>query len=190
MRKLTQISIVVWIAFVSALVVLAQDAVPTEILERTIFIKAGTEAGTAFSVDYQGKVYLVTARHVVTGLPVSNATIQVWQSDQWKDYHTVKTIFPSSGDVDIAIFETEEKVAKPYEIKAGDDTSSATMGQQVWFLGYPWGIANRRLQQSWVFWRTHRVLGLHQARLQNPRSRAGLQRRRRESPDKRTARRQ
>jgi hypothetical protein len=38
---------------------LAQDAVPAEILARTIFIKVGTEAGTAFTIDYQGTLYLV-----------------------------------------------------------------------------------------------------------------------------------
>jgi hypothetical protein len=123
-------------------VAIAQDAVPTEILQRTIFIKAGNEEGTAFAVDYLGKMYLVTARHVVTGLPESNATIQVWKEGQWKDYHTVKTIFPASGDVDIAVFETEEKVSQPYQVTTGQPTGGVTMGQQVWFLGYPWGLGS------------------------------------------------
>ncbi len=122
---------------------LAQDAVPGEILSRTIFIKGPTEAGTAFSVDYKGKVYLITAKHVVDGLPVQNATIQIWQNEQWKDYHTVRTIFPSSDNVDIAVFETNEKVGTPYSIAASGDTGGPTMGQQVWFLGYPFGIASR-----------------------------------------------
>ena len=122
--------------------VLGQEAVPAEILQRTIFIKAGNEAGTAFGVDYQGKMYLVTARHVIAGLPAENATIQVWQDNQWKDYHTVKTIFPSSGDVDIAVFETDEKVTNPYSVVTASN-GQATMGQQVWFLGYPWGIASK-----------------------------------------------
>jgi S1-C subfamily serine protease len=144
MRTLTLISIAVWVVF-SSLSVLAQDAVPGEILERTLFIKAGNEAGTAFMVDYQGKAYLVTAKHVVAGLPENKATIQVWQQDQWKDYHAVKTLFPSSGDVDIAVFETAEKVPKPYVVAvvAVGSMSGPTMGQQVWFLGYPWGIGSR-----------------------------------------------
>ncbi|MGB8888513.1 MAG: serine protease [Candidatus Korobacteraceae bacterium] len=121
---------------------LGQDAVPTEILERTIFIKAGNEEGTAFTVDYQGKMYLLTARHVVAGLPTTNATIQVWQDEHWKEYKTVKTIFPASSDVDIAVFETSEKVPTPYEIKPQDTSGVVTMGQQVWFLGYPFGIAS------------------------------------------------
>ena len=119
-----------------------QDAVPTEIMQRTIFIKVGNEAGTAFAVDYQGRMYLVTARHVVAGLPATNATIQVWQDEQWKDYKTVRTIFPTNSDVDIAVFETAETVTTPYAIKPNDGTGGATMGQQLWFLGYPFGIAS------------------------------------------------
>jgi S1-C subfamily serine protease len=122
---------------------LAQDAVPGEILQRTIFIKAGNEAGTGFTVDFKGKLYIVTAKHVVAALPTSNGVLQIWRNDQWKDYKTVKTIFPSSSDVDIAVLETDEKVAQPYGITSGDPKSGVTLGQQVWFLGYPFGISSR-----------------------------------------------
>ncbi len=44
------------------------DAVPVEILQRTLFIRIGNEAGTAFKVDYQGKIYFVTARHLAAGI--------------------------------------------------------------------------------------------------------------------------
>lgn len=121
---------------------LAQDAVPGEIIERTFFIKVGSEAGTAFAVDYQGKSYLVTARHVVAGVPATNATIQLWQNDEWKNYQTTKTIYPSSDDVDIAVFETNEKVSAPFAIEPLGASGGPTMGQQVWFLGYPFGISS------------------------------------------------
>lgn len=75
-------------------VVLAQDAVPGEILQRTKLIKGPIEEGTAFSIDYLGKLYLVTARHVVAGLPIGKAVLQVWLSDKWEDMKIVKTSFP------------------------------------------------------------------------------------------------
>ena len=53
------------------------------------------------------------------------------------DISTIKTLFPPSQDVDIAVFATDEKVSQPYGITASE---GGTMGQQVWFLGYPWGI--------------------------------------------------
>lgn len=138
MRK---IAFLVFLAVVSfSWTTSAQDAVPGEMLARTLFIKAGELKGTAFAIDFQGKKYLVTARHVISGLPSKNAVIQVWQENQWKDYETVKTIFPSSDEVDIAVFETKEKIAKPYMVTAS--LNGVAMGAQVWFLGYPWGIGS------------------------------------------------
>jgi hypothetical protein len=139
MNKLTLV-VAVLILLVS--VAFAQDAVPTEILQRTILIKVEDVYGTAFAVDYQGKMYLVTARHVVAGLPDSKATIQIWRSEQWKDFHTVRTLLPASSDVDIAVFETDEKVTQPYNVAVAGGTSGPTMGQQVWFLGYPYLLSS------------------------------------------------
>ncbi len=115
----------------------AQDAVPGEILERTILIRSGTEQGTAFTIDYAGKLYIITARHVVAGVPKLNATLQVRKEGQWLNLPTLKTLYPSSDKVDIAIFKTDQVVTTPYGIAATDKTGGATMGQQIWFLGYP-----------------------------------------------------
>ena len=121
---------------------LAQDAVPVEILNRTLQIKVGNTFGTAFVIDYEGKMYIVTARHVVTGLPESKATIQIQRSNQWVNFKTVQTLFPQSEDVDIAVFETDEKAAQPFQIKS-TELGGVTMGQPVWFLGYPYGLGSR-----------------------------------------------
>lgn len=137
MSRIAVLTTAVWLCFVSAAV--AQDAVPTEIMTRTIFIKIGNETGTAFTIDSQGKLYLVTARHLVSGLPETNAIIQVRRAAKWEDLHTVKTLLPSSKDVDIAVFETDEKVSRPFEVTPMGKADAVTMGQQVWFLGYPFG---------------------------------------------------
>jgi hypothetical protein len=121
----------------------AQDAVPGEILQRTIMIKNGTKYGTAFKIDHHGQVYLVTARHMVEGLPKSKATIQVWHSNQWEDFQIVEILFPPSESVDIAVLETDEQITRPYDITTDDTGGGVTMGQQVWFLGYPYQIASQ-----------------------------------------------
>ena len=91
----------------------AQDGVPQEILERTVFIRSGSGSGTAFKIEHEGKIYLVTARHVLAGAPTCRATIQILAGDQWTDFKTKRTLFPPSSDVDIAVLETEERVSKP-----------------------------------------------------------------------------
>lgn len=132
--------LLIMIAGFGAPALVAQDAVPMEILARTRFIKVGNEGGTAFSVDYQGKLYLVTARHVAAGLPQTGATLQIWDQDSWKDYKTARTIFPESEDVDIAVFETTELAKEPFKVTLVTSTGGPTMGQQVWFLGFPFGL--------------------------------------------------
>jgi hypothetical protein len=137
-KRPTLVAVAVWLLFVSS-AVLAQDAVPAEMATRTFYIKNGNVTGTAFEVDYRNKIFLVTARHLVTGLPESEAIIQVWLEGQWKNYQTARTLFPASADVDIAVFETKQKVPQPFAVAPG---GIATMGQQVWFLGYPYGISS------------------------------------------------
>ncbi len=120
----------------------AQDAVPIEIMARTGFIKWGNEAGTAFTVDYQGRLYLITARHVVAGVPDTNAVLQVRAGDKWVEYKTTKTIYPESPVVDIAIFATDDKPPQHFEIEPMSGASGVTLGQQVWFIGYPYGLGS------------------------------------------------
>jgi S1-C subfamily serine protease len=139
MRKL--VLVLLFASILLPVAAVAQDAVPGEILSRTFFIKLGNESGTAFAVDYDGKGFLITAKHVVEGVPAQNAVIQIWQDGKWQDYKTVKTIYPKSNDVDIAIFETKEKVPTPYGVTI-TQTAGPTLGQQVWFLGYPFGLSN------------------------------------------------
>jgi len=117
-----------------------QDAVPVEILNRTIFIKVGNEQGSAFTIDHLGKLYLITARHVVSGVPENNAVIQVRRGVKWEDYHTIRTLYPVSKDADIAVFETDEKSPQPFKITPMGKTDGVTFGQQLWFIGYPFGL--------------------------------------------------
>jgi hypothetical protein len=120
----------------------AQDAVPGEILQRTVMLRLGNRFGTGFTVDFQGKLYLITARHVIAGVPDREAMIQFQRGGEWHDLRTVRTLYPESADVDIAVFETDEKVSQPFGIPAAAGQGGVTMGQQVWFLGYPWGIGS------------------------------------------------
>jgi S1-C subfamily serine protease len=122
----------------------AQDAVPNDILSRTLFIKVGNESGTGFLIAYKGKLYLVTAKHVVASLPKVGATIQFRKSGQWVDLKTIRTLFPPSNDVDIAVLETgEDAPSTPYSVPLMTGSDGPTIGQLVWFIGYPFGLGSR-----------------------------------------------
>ncbi|MGC1357096.1 MAG: hypothetical protein WA851_15175 [Xanthobacteraceae bacterium] len=72
-----------------------QDAVPGEILKRTQLIKNGNASGTTFTLQHQGKLYLVKARRVVAGLSVDKPTIEPWRSNKWGKHPAAKNTFPS-----------------------------------------------------------------------------------------------
>lgn len=129
----------------------AQDAVPVEMLRRTMLIHVGDDEhgyGTAFQIDYNGKVYVVTARHMVASLPLppdNKTLIHVWQNNRWADLRPVKILFPTSEKVDIAVLETDQKVSKPFEIQPSNGPDAVTFGQQIWFLGYPTALGGESL---------------------------------------------
>ena len=119
----------------------AQDGVPIEMLQRTLLIRHDTTVGTAFELQRHDRKYLITARHMVAGLPDKGAAIQVMRSDKWTDCKMVRTLFPKSPAVDIAVFETAEAVGTPdYVGTAENGTGGATFGQNLWFLGFPYGL--------------------------------------------------
>jgi S1-C subfamily serine protease len=147
MRALSMIVAAMIVYYGSDLKSDAQENVPAELAYRTSLIRTPYDkehGGTAFSVDYKGKLYLVTARHVVNGIDEHDATLQLRRVDKWEDYHTVKTIYPSSPDVDIAVFSTNETVSQPFSVGLSGTTVGIgiTFGQVVWFVGYPFGLAS------------------------------------------------
>jgi hypothetical protein len=112
----------------------AQYELPNEIFERTILIRNGKEMSTAFKFDQGGRIYLVTTRHLVKGLPIRNAVVQVFHDQSWTDLQTLRILFPDPNDVDLAILETAEKTARPYKVVKSSEV--LTTGQKVWSIGW------------------------------------------------------
>jgi hypothetical protein len=147
MRALPMIVASMIVCYGSSLKSYAQESIPAELAYRTSFIRKpdATEGGTAFAIDYKGIIYLVTARHVVDGIPDHDAILQLRRTTaKWEDYHTVKTIYPSSPDVDIAVFSTNETAPQPFSVGLAGTTAGIgiTFGQVVWFIGYPFGMVS------------------------------------------------
>ena len=40
------------------------------------------------------------------------------------------------------MFQTDEKISQPFQVTLMGKTDGVTMGQQVWFLGYPFGLGS------------------------------------------------
>ena len=63
--------------------------ITSNVFHRTFHIRYGSATGTMFSIDRDGRQYLITAKHVVEGI-VSGGSISVFHDKQWKNT-TVKS---------------------------------------------------------------------------------------------------
>jgi len=117
--------------------VLAWAQVPTSnVLYRVLLLKTATGTGSAFTIEVDGKQYLITARHNLTGFG-AEGDIDLWTDGRWNRFRA-RAIYPSSETVDIAALNVGKSLTITYPL---DPTSGGlTLGQQVYFLGYPFGL--------------------------------------------------
>jgi hypothetical protein len=116
----------------------SEAQVTSNVLERVLNVRvnAGTPqavTATAFTVDVDGREYLITAKHVVQGLKQKDK-IDIFVNDKWSPLHV--QIFRCDDPVDIAV------LIPPYQLTVNFDFSYAEsdmffVGQEAYFLGFP-----------------------------------------------------
>jgi len=124
----------------SALTCHAQsNGVPLNILGRVLYLRNGdtTGTGTGFLIDYKDKEYLLTARHVVAGLALHNPNLQFYRSADWREI-SGDIIFPANKNVDIAVIDLHQRAS--LETSPELTSESPTIGGQVYFIGFPYGL--------------------------------------------------
>lgn len=99
-------------------------------------IRVTEQQGTAFTMEVEGRQYLITAGHMVGSLQDSDS-IQVLNNGQWLPV-SVK-IFRCRAPIDIAVLVPFAQItpALPFEATL----TGAFMGQDVYFLGFPFGLS-------------------------------------------------
>ena len=106
---------------------------PTNILYRTFFIRA-EQYGTAFALEFGGKQYLVTAKHLLHPY-ASSFNLQVFYNKQWLSGRA-EVVGRARGEIDIALLRVAQQLTPPaYEVAVG--FGEIELGQDVYFLGYP-----------------------------------------------------
>ena len=111
--------------------------ISTNILQRTFRIKYGESTGTCFTIDVSGRQYVVTARHVVKNMWPNDA-IHIWHDNTWKKLNTT-VAWISKGEDDIAILSPKIQLSPTHPVIPS--IANLTVGQDVYFLGYPFGMS-------------------------------------------------
>jgi S1-C subfamily serine protease len=115
------------------------NAQPTgNIVSRVFQIRYGGLTGTAFVIDYEDRQYFVTADHMVEGAGQKSA-VEIFGSGD-SHWHSLDFTILHGGSkcVDVAVLVPAEKkfvnadpIPYPY---------NPAMGQEVFFLGFPYGL--------------------------------------------------
>ena len=106
--------------------------VTTNALQRTLFIRQGDSIGTAFTVDRGGRQYIVTARHVAA----SGGAVEIRHDQQWK-LAEVDLVAVGDGQLDVTVLDPGRPLTPDHPLEPCG--GGLTLGQQVAFLGFPFG---------------------------------------------------
>jgi|SRR3989344_1777776 len=114
------------------------------VIQRVFRLKYKANAGTCFSIDVNGKQYLVTARHVlqikdangkVTEEFKTAETVELLQDNKW--ISQLGTLIGHSDIADISVFTIPTNIpAHPLPATM----QGFAYGQELYFLGFPYGL--------------------------------------------------
>ena len=100
------------------------------VLYRVFRVKV-IEHGTAFTLDMDGRQYIVTAKHLLGNAAPPNA-ISI-RYDEWKSV-PVRLVGMGKGDEDVLVFAANQQLSPAYPADVGLD--GIVLGQPIRFLGF------------------------------------------------------
>ncbi|MDE2892392.1 MAG: serine protease [Chloroflexota bacterium] len=113
--------------------------ITTNVVQRTLHIRFGNKTGTAFAIDREDRQYLVTARHLLEDAGQNDGTY-IYKDKKWVNFQ-FQAAGIGEGETDVAVMALPFRIAPRYPL----EPSSGGMlhGQQVFFLGFPFGWDGR-----------------------------------------------
>ncbi|GMQ97212.1 MAG: hypothetical protein BMS9Abin15_0915 [Gammaproteobacteria bacterium] len=100
------------------------------VYDRVFFVR-GVKYGTAFTVDVDGKQYLVSARHVIN----SDCDLKIFHDRKWKQC-PFTLVGSGEGEADITVLAPRHRLSS--EIPLDPAIGNFIIGQDVYFVGYPY----------------------------------------------------
>ena len=131
------------VALLGILTPLSVDGqVTSNVLQRVLNVRvnAGTDhegTATAFTIDVDGREYLVTAKHVVKGLKDKDK-IDIFINDGWSPLAV--DILRCEDPVDIAVLIPPRQLTVNFDLPF--ENGRFRFGQDAYLLGFPYGISS------------------------------------------------
>ena len=105
------------------------------VIARVFQIKRNDSLGTAFAIDHHNKQYLITAQHVVEDIADSDS-IEIYHEQRWQQID-VSLVGSGEDSIDVTVLSCSVGLAPPLPLVAS--AKGIAHGQQVCFLGFPFG---------------------------------------------------
>jgi S1-C subfamily serine protease len=133
----TLLNLAVHLCVLATLVATEASALVTNnILTRVFMIRNADQTGSAFAIEKDGRQYLVTARHIMMQAKDGDA-IALLREGKWADY-TIKRVPVEPDSADIAVLALPSPL--PQALHSVDFDLSVTLSEEVYFLGFPYGL--------------------------------------------------
>ncbi|MCA0393175.1 MAG: serine protease [Proteobacteria bacterium] len=118
--------------------------ISNKILQRTFCIAHNESTGTGFTIDVESRQYLVTARHVIDGL-TPESSLGVMRNGAWQSVD-VGDVWHSPSGADLALLSLKNQLSPSHEVLVVGDSASYFLSQQIYFLGFPYGLHTEAAQ--------------------------------------------
>jgi len=122
-----------------AAVAVARAQAPTSnVLYRVLRLRTLTGTGSAFTLEVDGKQYVITARHNLPGFG-AQGEVELWLDGRWSRTRA-RAIYPVKEVVDIMALDLGRPVTVTFPLEPS--SGGLILGQQIYFLGYPYGLSS------------------------------------------------
>ena len=111
-------------------------SVTANILQRTFLIHYRGNTGTCFTIDAQGRRYLITAKHVVGSIRDA-AVVDLSFDGNWLPLR-VRLVGHGAGDIDVTALSPQELFGASHALKL--TTAGLVLAEDIYFLGFPYGL--------------------------------------------------
>jgi hypothetical protein len=114
--------------------------ITNESLTRTFRIKYGKFVATCFTLDFEGRQYLITAGHLLESFP-PGGVVEIMRNNIW---HPVPCTligrnYLKHTSLDVAVLATPHPIWSPHPCEPS--TKDIVLGQDVYFLGFPYEMS-------------------------------------------------
>lgn len=107
--------------------------ITSNVYHRVFFIRAA-QYGTAFTLDVDGRQYLVSAKHVIQGED-GMPPVTFFHDGTWKPL-PVNLVGAAPGEIDVVVLASEIRLSPPLPLEPSIE--GIIFGQDVFFVGFPY----------------------------------------------------